>query len=170
MEIGIKMNLQIKLAKEVLNLIDLEQILIKKNVYLTISGEDFLDTTNSFYIKHFDFVPNGNVPYLLKFIKEQNKICEVCAIGSMFLAACNGYPIPRRWNDMMNLLKDYFDIKSLALIEIAFEGQLNGIITEEPFEEEFDHCDDEGDSIYNYIVESHSDMNIFNEEDRKSVV
>lgn len=72
-------------------------------------------------------------------IKELEKNCQVCALGSMFLSHIRVFDkimmseLTDDRDNLTSVLSDYFDQKQLDLIECAFEGEL--VVDENYYEE-----------------------------------
>lgn len=126
---------RVTIAQDVLAQMKAKRFIAKQRVYLELRDEDARD--------RFCDVRSGNAKTeecsTLNSVLSDSS-CEVCGIGSLFVAAAertracvDGMSGVNDDDFMRQLLKDYFDMDQLLLIEAAFEGQY---IEAECYEEE----------------------------------
>jgi hypothetical protein len=122
-------NKAVSIAKDVIEHINSGKFLPTDKIYIKMhngtANDDnlFGDNFPNKYGYHF----NDAVYELLK------RPCEVCALGAMIMSAVNNYGTSVTTMDarkLYNVLEPHFNIKDLALIEVAFEGAINGIISD----------------------------------------
>jgi len=128
------MNKQVEIATDVLKTIELNNIVVKAGSYITFNKNDARYTLfragntersiESYANTIHDLINNS--------VKDGVK-CEVCALGAMLVTKCGDEKILGILHRIQEPLLNYFDIKSLALIELAFEGTTNGLIMDHNF-------------------------------------
>lgn len=132
------------IAADVLQQVKLKRFIPKQRVYLELRDEEAKDRFRA--VRH-GAAETEECATLNNVLGGSS--CEVCGIGSLFVAAAERTKAcvddmagADDDNFMRNLLKDYFDMDQLLLIEAAFEGQYIDADDYESYEVEQEDIDE----------------------------